>query len=167
MGRPPVEVAKAAGVVSGHDRSAVRKSALESPMRQEIVIGCLTRHADGGFAGILSTLTINAQIELRPLREREDGDFAVYAGGRFRLGSGRWSPASRRGPPEITMTLVAPELSSPLHVVARSDTAFPEDERWVIRWVRGPSAAKFAEADGRNFGRRPSRTDWCARRRAS
>lgn len=94
------------------------------------IIGSLERHPDGVFTGLLRTLTIRAQIELRPIQTESTRTYAVFAAPEFRLGEGRQPLEPANAP--IDLTIRAPELPNP--VCARA--VHREGDAWVLYWIR-------------------------------
>lgn len=74
------------------------------------ILGTFERHADGVLTGVFRSLTLRAQVELRP-SPPSDGvrSYAVIAAPEFQLGVGRQDAAAPLG--LIMLTLKAPEFA--------------------------------------------------------
>lgn len=94
------------------------------------IIGSLERHPDGVFTGLLRTLTIRAQIELRPIQSDGTRAYAVFAAPEFLLGEG-CQPLEPANAP-IELTLRAPELPN----AVRARAIHREGDGWLLHWVR-------------------------------
>lgn len=96
----------------------------------ELVVGSLSDQPDGGMAGVLCTLTIRTQLELRPAPDAEGGPsrFVVIAGTGAAVGEGE---AMGDG---LGITLHSPELSRPLEL-----TVTAADHRGERRIVWTPA----------------------------
>lgn len=95
-------------------------------MRLEV--GSLSQQPDGALSGVLCTLTIRTQLELRPTdagRTPHRG-FDAFAGTGACVGSGEHTPEG------ITMILRSPELIRPLQLLA---IATERPGEWRIFWT--------------------------------
>lgn len=92
----------------------------------------LKRHADGVLSGIFRTLTIRAQIELRPLPPA-DGvrSYDVVAGPDFRPGTGSQAQDDVLAP--IHLVLRAAELPRTIH----AEAVRTQGDGWTIYWRDG------------------------------
>jgi len=92
-----------------------------------ITVGVMTRHVDGCLSGVLRTLTIRTQIELRPVDTSDGGpDFEVVIGSGFVAGY-----ATSRGT-EIDIVVMSLEFPQPVRM-----RAAPRDEsrfEWTLLW---------------------------------
>ena len=94
----------------------------------ELIVGSLSDQPDGGLAGVLCTLTIRTQLELRPVRREETAGpprFLVIGGTGATVGEGE------RLDDGFRLTILSPELSRPLDLRVR-----PADRggEWHIIW---------------------------------
>jgi uncharacterized protein (DUF736 family) len=95
-----------------------------------MTVGTLTKHVDGCLAGVLRTLTVRTQIELRPVGDAVAGpNFEVLVGSGFVAGHA----TSRRG--VIDIVLLSPELHAPLRL--RAIPRPPGSDEWQVVWEPG------------------------------
>lgn len=92
-----------------------------------ITVGILSRHIDGCMSGVMRTLTIQTQIELRPIAAASGGpDFEVMIGSGFVAGY-----ATSNGD-DIDIVVLSPEFASPVRLRAVR-TGVSADE-WQLVW---------------------------------
>jgi len=94
------------------------------------ILANLDRHPDGVLTGVLRTLSIRCQIEIRP-RDHDAGvtHYLMIASPDFLLGQGE-----QHGDPcvaSILFHLRAPELANEL--IARAEAA--DGDRWILYWL--------------------------------
>lgn len=95
------------------------------------VLATLQRHPDGVFTGLFRTLSIRAQIELRPGPVAYNiRTYHVFAAPNFLFGHGRQNTEPPDAP--IDLWLRAPEL--PQTIEARAVVLDPET--WSLEWLR-------------------------------
>lgn len=91
-----------------------------------ITVGSLTRHADGCLAGVLRTLTIRTQLELRPTGEKR---YEVLIGSGFVAGYATATAST------IEITVASLEFAAPVRLRAVPRT--PDEEEWRLEWDAG------------------------------
>lgn len=92
-----------------------------------ITVGILSRHADGCLTGILRTLTIRTQIELRPVDGATSGpDFEVVIGSGFVAGYAVSDGAS------IDIVVASLEFVHPVRM--RAVPKGPIGDEWLLVW---------------------------------
>lgn len=95
----------------------------------EVETGWLEMQSDGCLTGVLRTLTLNVQMELRPLnREKPDEAYEVRVGGGWAMGEAKRDPLAQ----VIEIVIRSPELHRPIHLSAREQTGRNE---WRMIWT--------------------------------
>lgn len=95
------------------------------------VLATLERHCDGVLSGLFRTLSIRAQIEIRPQADagQQSLTYRVLASPNFHLGYGE-----QRGDPTsapIDFQLHAPEFAAPISARAQCE----DGDRWSLIWL--------------------------------
>jgi uncharacterized protein (DUF736 family) len=77
------------------------------------IIGTFTKQDNGGFAGVLATLTVNAKVSITPVEKSGEKapDFRIYAGN-VEVGAA-WSQTSKEGKAYLSVKLDDPSFASP------------------------------------------------------
>lgn len=100
---------------------------MEKGKNMLITVGSLTRHVDGCLAGVLRTLTIRTQIELRPAGGLEAGaDYDVLIGSGFIAGYATIAAAC------IEITVLSLEFPAPVRL--RAVPVTPDAADWRLEW---------------------------------
>ena len=100
---------------------------MEEGKNMLITVGSLTRHADGCLTGVLRTLTIRTQIELRPASGLEAvADYEVLIGSGFVAGY-----ATIAG---VCIEVAVLSLEFPAPVRLRAVPVTPDAADWRLEW---------------------------------
>jgi len=99
-------------------------------------IGYVQRQENGGFKGVLKTLSVRAEIELVPNRGKsgEQPDYRVLAGG-VELGGGWIRTGELSGQEYVRLSMAAPELGPrPIYANLGRAAGQDDDDSYAIIW---------------------------------
>jgi uncharacterized protein (DUF736 family) len=96
------------------------------------IIATMTKHEDGSFTGVLTTLNVKANIRIAPVsKTSEDApDYRVSAGANAEIGAG-WTSMSKKNQEYVSCKLDDPSFPAPI-----SCALVETPEGHVLVWSR-------------------------------